>query len=305
MPLELGPRSSLIKKWKDLKKSSARTEHRLFLAEGTNAAREAHLSQWPLEAVCYTQRWLHKHPELAETFSHLSVIVTEPALRLLTEAGSPDGIVLVCRNLAPDSLAFWHDSDPTHAAGRRSPLRCGGKVPIGGSFLGVLATELQDPGNLGTLIRTTVAVGGQPVVLGPGSVDPLNPKVLRASAGLWFRSPAWRLSTTEGLKDWLTQLRKHGVKIYATAAAPAEKFPPAQKPERAPHQSMWTSNFCGPTCFLLGNEARGLDPELLALSDASVFIPMEQEAESLNVGVAGALLLYEARRQRQLKFLAT
>jgi TrmH family RNA methyltransferase len=280
MSIELGPRSPLVKRWKDLKKSSVRAEWSLFLAEGTNAAREALRTKWPVEALCCTRRWLERHPEMASSFTFPPVLLTEPALKLLTDADTPDGVVLVCRDQGQKGV-------PAHSA----------KAP----FLGVLATELQDPGNLGTLVRSSVATGAQPVVLGPGSVDPRHPKALRATAGLWFQSPAWRLASQPELINWIGQLKERGVFIAAAAAAPSQAGSGGlQADQSRPHSSFWHCDFSRPTCFLVGNEARGIDPALTQLADTTVSIPMDHRAESLNVGVAGSLLLYEALRQRQL-----
>ena len=148
-----------------------------------------------------------------------------------------------------------------------------------GTPLVLVAAGLQDPGNLGTLIRTAEAFGATGVLTTPGTVSPFNQKALRASAGSVFRVPT--IAAIAGDLDWL---RSRGLRLLAAVATGGI---PA-------HQS----GLFEPCAILIGNEGAGLSPELLALSDERITLPTPGPVESLNAAIAGSLLLYEASRQR-------
>jgi RNA methyltransferase, TrmH family len=140
---------------------------------------------------------------------------------------------------------------------------------------------LQDPGNVGTLIRSAEAFGATGVLLLPGTASPWNPKALRASAGSAFRVPMLSI----GEADALTLLRDR--RVPAVAAVARDGVPVAQ------------AQLAQPTALLIGNEGAGLSPALLAAADRRVTIPMPGTVESLNAAIAGSLLLYEAALQRR------
>jgi TrmH family RNA methyltransferase len=140
---------------------------------------------------------------------------------------------------------------------------------------------LQDPGNLGTIIRTAVAAGVDGLWLSADSVAPDHPKVLRASAGQWFRLP---LAVVDDLNALLTSWNQLGVQLVTTSSHATADY--------------WSVDFTKPTVIVLGNEGAGLSTDLQHQATVQVRIPMAGEVESLNVGIAAALLLYEARRQR-------
>jgi TrmH family RNA methyltransferase len=149
----------------------------------------------------------------------------------------------------------------------------------------VTLLSVSDPGNLGTLLRSAEAAGAAAILLGPGSVDAYNPKVVRASAGAIFGIPVvdaesegW--SAVEAL-DALGELGRQ--RLGATAGQGTEYV---------------DVDFTRPTAVVLGNEAHGIDPEVDARLDGHVHIPMAGPAESLNVAMAGTLLCFESARQR-------
>ena len=148
-----------------------------------------------------------------------------------------------------------------------------------GASLSAVCVQVNDPGNAGTLMRSAAAAGAGAVGLGPGSVDAYNPKVIRASAGACFA-----ISTVEGLdvQEMLDALGEAGVQRLGAVA----HFGPA--PE--------TYDLTRPTAFVLGHETRGLGSALPL--DGSVSIPMAG-GESLNLAMAGTVLLFEAARQRR------
>ena len=148
-----------------------------------------------------------------------------------------------------------------------------------GADLAVVAVELGDPGNAGTLLRSAAASGAQVVVLGAGSVDAYNPKVVRASAGACFA-----VRIVEGVPAVETLDALGGARLVRIGAVPRGGEPPEDLDLRLP------------TALVLGHETRGLDPTLPL--DARVTIPM-QDGESLNVAMAGSVLLFEAARRRR------
>jgi len=147
----------------------------------------------------------------------------------------------------------------------------------------VVLAGLQDPGNLGTIIRSAEAFGATGIVCLPGTVSAWNPKAVRASAGSVFRVPLLDINAQEAF----AHLRQARVKIFTTALRDAE---PADRADLA-----------GPVALLIGNEGNGVPAELAAQANAAVTIPCPGPVESLNASVAASVLLYEASRQRSAK----
>ena len=149
-----------------------------------------------------------------------------------------------------------------------------------GAALILVLAGIQDPGNLGTILRSAEAFGADGVVSLPGTVSAWNPKAVRASAGSVFRVPLLAVSERECLEE----LHEAGVKILATtvhAAQPAELV-----------------DMAGPVALVIGNEGNGVADDLAAKADARITIPCPGPVESLNAAVAASVLLYEAARQR-------
>jgi TrmH family RNA methyltransferase len=141
---------------------------------------------------------------------------------------------------------------------------------------------LQDPGNLGTIIRSAEAFGSAGIILGEGTVSPLNAKAVRASAGSIFRLP---VVAAAGLEDVVTRLRSKSVRLIATSS---HKGTPVDQ-----------ADLTGPIAAFIGSEGSGLARGLVTQMDEVVAIPHAPQVESLNAGVAGSILLYEAARQRK------
>lgn len=150
-----------------------------------------------------------------------------------------------------------------------------------GKTLLVILAGIQDPGNLGTILRSAEAFGASGVVSLPGTVSAWNPKAVRASAGSVFRVPLLAVSEQECFK----KLKEAGAKILATTVQGAQ---PAELVELA-----------GPVALIIGNEGNGVAGELAAKADARITIPCPGPVESLNAAVAASVLLYEAARQRR------
>jgi TrmH family RNA methyltransferase len=148
----------------------------------------------------------------------------------------------------------------------------------------IVVLGLQDPGNLGTILRSAEAFGSAGVALGEGTVSAFNSKVIRASAGSIFRLPLVAAKAAGGLEDMSKRMRKAGVRLIATSS---HKGTPVSQ-----------ARMTGPIAVFIGSEGSGLPRTLLAQVDELVAIPHTPQVESLNAGVAGSIVLYEAARQR-------
>ncbi len=144
----------------------------------------------------------------------------------------------------------------------------------------LLLHELQDPGNLGAIFRVAEAGGSAGLILSAGTIDPYNPKVVRASMGSLLRLP-FRLQ--QNMEELFQTLRSRGRQILA---ADVHHGPP-----------FWQIDFSCPTAVLLGQEGSGLPSSLLQAADGTFSIPMNPPVQSLNVAMAAGLVLYEALRQ--------
>jgi TrmH family RNA methyltransferase len=147
----------------------------------------------------------------------------------------------------------------------------------------VILAGLQDPGNLGTILRSAEAFGADGVICLPGTVSAWNPKAVRASAGSVFRVPV--ISATP--ESAFAHLREAGIETLVATAAIA----PAADRVRLAHA----------TAFLIGNEGNGVPEEIAALADGAIRVPCPGPVESLNAAVAASVLLYEASRQRSVQ----
>lgn len=144
----------------------------------------------------------------------------------------------------------------------------------------LVVAGLQDPGNLGTILRSAEAFGAAGVLLGEGTVSPFNPKVVRGSAGSIFRLPVVRVKLTEILEE----LRAKQIRLVATSSHKGVVLPKA--------------NLSASIAVLIGAEGGGVPREWLAKADEIVAIPHSPQVESLNAGVAASIVLYEIARQR-------
>jgi RNA methyltransferase, TrmH family len=147
----------------------------------------------------------------------------------------------------------------------------------------VVMTGVQDPGNVGTIVRSAEAFGATGTVAARGTADPWSPKALRASAGSALRLPVLR---GVALPVLLAQLKMARLKIFATRAAAVE----AREIQQDLKQ---------PCAIFVGSEGAGLPAEVMSAADGTIAIPMSEQVESLNAGIAAAVVLYEAGRQRK------
>jgi len=262
-------RNPLVKRLRSLSSRAGREEEGLLLLEGTHLLQElVRLKLQPAELIA-TERWYQRHAQLLVGVNQAIPrrLVTDEVLTAALSTVTPDGVASLC---------------PYSAL----PL-----APKDAHFLLVL-DRIQDPGNLGTLLRTALAADVQNVWLGSG-VDPLGSKSLRASAGALLQLPHHRFGPDEDtaisqLTDELKRLAAGGMQVVATLV------PGSQVPIRpVPY---WELNWRLPTALVLGTEGAGLHSELLACCTHAVTLPHSSRVESLNVAAAAVPLLLERRR---------
>ena len=151
----------------------------------------------------------------------------------------------------------------------------------------IVVAGLQDPGNLGTILRSAEALGSAGAVLGEGTVSPFNSKVIRASAGSVFRFPVIVAKSAGGMESICDKFKTQGVRLIATSSHKGTRLDQAR--------------LSGPAAIFIGSEGAGLSRTLIAQMDETVAIPHTAQVESLNAGVAGSIVLYEAARQRRVE----
>ena len=251
-----------VKIWRSLNKSrSARTLHGLFLAEGEHMAGEA-VKEKKAQALLMDERAWEKYAALAESASAQGVLVHALAghvMEALCDAKTPQGVIAVC--------------DYPHAALPADP----------GDYL--LALDgVQDPGNVGTLIRTVDAAGFSRVLIDDKTADPYGPKALRASMGGVFRVP---VTLCPSLPDALSGLKAQGFEIVAGDLRGAPFFSRPTAREKI--------------CIVVGSEGNGVSPAVMAAATLRLKLPIPGGAESLNAAVAGSIMIYDYLREKLQK----
>jgi TrmH family RNA methyltransferase len=246
---------------KQLKTKKGRDETGFFIIDGATNVAEIP-SGWEVVRYVFSQSYAAAfQPEVTRYKKTAPAeILRDTLFESYAPTLTPQGIIAVCkqRKYTADDLNRLTKPD---------------------SFF-VLCESLQDPGNIGTLIRTAAAAGASGMVLSEGCADLYNPKVLRAAAGAVLRLPV--VTDAPLLKTYA--LLKHKLPLYA--AHPRGNV--------LPYDLDLKKGFC----LLIGNEARGLSNETITKADALVRLPMVNNTESLNASVAGGIILYEAVRQR-------
>lgn len=252
-------KNPLVKQLRKLHHGKNRRKQNLILLEGNNSITTAVTLKYPIAILCCTAEWRDRHQQLWGIVIHQATrveLVSPVILSTIATTVNPDGVIAVATRINSQSSNFVIN------------------------HLGLLAERLQDPGNLGTIIRTGVATGVERLWLSRDSVDFDHPKVLRASAGEWFRLP---VTISDNLTQTIQEQKDRNIQVIAT-------IPDATK-------TYWELDLTRPTLILLGNESSGLSEELMALADEKVTIPLDNKVESLNVAIATALILYERKRQ--------
>jgi TrmH family RNA methyltransferase len=252
---QLTERSARIVAARKLTRRAGRDAAGLFLAEGRQAVVEALADPAGVREVFATEHAAAAHGDLLASAPVPVRLVTDKAAAGLSETVTPQGLVAVCalRDVPAESVL--------------------GASPR----LSVALSELADPGNAGTILRTADACGAGAVVFGAGSADPYGGKAVRASAGSLFHVDVVRGAP---LESFLPALQAAGVTVLAADGGGEAAL------------DELTTELRGPVLWVFGNEARGVPAELARLADARVRIPMRGRAESLNLAAAAAICLY-------------
>lgn len=256
------PRSPRVRAVAKLTKRSARQETGLYLLEGPQAVREAlaFLPESILELFA-TPTGLERHPDLRDRARDVGIDIefaTEPVLEAMADTVTPQGVIAVARQ-SPTAAKDVFGSSPRLIA---------------------ICEEVRDPGNLGTIIRAADAAGADGVVLTGRTVDPYNPKVVRATTGSLFHLP---VSVGGDLAQVIERAHGAGLTVIAADVKGDDLL-----------EARSDGTLAGPTAWLFGNEARGLDDEALALADRALRLPIFGRAESLNLATAASVCLYES-----------
>jgi TrmH family RNA methyltransferase len=262
-----GASHSSVKRYRDLARNPPKNGlERELLLDGPHLLLEARKSGLKLDSAAFDEH-AFDDPSVRELAEHLVAegadvfIVSRKTLASMSPVKTPAGAVGIARR------SFASLAGMTRAS----------------NALIVVACDVQDPGNLGGILRTAEAAGASGVVATRSAADPFGWKALRGSMGSALRLPIARVD----LADALTAFDTSGIRPVALV----------------PHggQPLFTFDFTEPTALILGGEGAGLPSDVLRRIDGKISIPMTQPVESLNVGVAAALVLYEAFRQRLMQ----
>ncbi len=256
-------RSAKVKYASRLATRSFRFEHHEFLAEGPQAVREALKVPGAVIEIFVTAEAAERHPELIPA----GVTVHEAddrVLKAIADTVQPQGIIARCRFVdspLDDVLAL--------------PLR-----------LVVICADIRDPGNAGTVVRCADAAGADAVIFTGHSVDPFNPKAVRASVGSVFHLPLVMETDTA---DVVARVKTAGLTVLAAdGGGDLDLFEDE-------------ATLAAPGAWLMGNEAWGLPDDIAALADHTVSIPIFGRAESLNLATAAAVCLYASARAHRTR----
>ena len=260
-----------------LEKGNIRKKNHQFVVEGIKLVDEALEYGKVLEVVCAESLYnelisgdLSGNRLLAENDKNITsyvkkgsslLVVSDTVFKSMSETKTPQGILAVAE--MPDYGLL--DKGFLEQAYTKN-----GKIKL------LVLEDTADPGNLGTIMRTAEAAGVTGVIMGKGTVDIFNPKVVRSTMGSIFRLP---FAYAEDLKETIQEFKKQGISFYATHLKGEKSYKDIK--------------YSDMSAILVGNEARGLSDEVADLADTYVLIPMQGKVESLNAAVAAALMMYE------------
>ena len=248
--------NQLVKHICKLKEKKYRTQYNEFIVEGVKLVKEAIKENAKIKNIVINKTG--KESKLIEKYlgNELEKInyvqVEDNIFKLISEVENPQGILAVVQKKFE-------------------------KNEIKNEEMIVALDGLQDPGNLGTLLRSAVAFGFDGVILGDGCVDVYNEKVIRSTQGAIFKIPI----EFHSLKEYVPMLQANGVKVYGTSLENGQPLGEIEEDSQM--------------AFILGNEGQGVNPELLSTTNRNIFIEMTQNIESLNVSIAGSIIMYRFR----------
>ena len=240
------------------KKAKARKEQGVFLAEGGKMIEEAP-KEW-IRELYVSETYLAEKENDGILQGREYETLSDHVMKAAADTQTPQGILAVI------SRPQWDFAD---AAKQEN-----------GSYL--FLEDIQDPGNLGTMLRSGEAAGITAVIANRGTVDLYNPKTIRATMGSIYRVPFF---TADDFEQTLLSMKEQGMRLYAAHLKGSRLYDEADYRLK-----------CG---FLIGNEGNGLTEAAAALADEYIRIPMEGSVESLNAAIAASVLMYEVNRQKR------
>lgn len=235
-----------VKNWSKLKMKKCRLKMDLFLIEGEHLLIEAHESDWEIQEIIVQDGT--SVPDYADEYAITTV--SDNVFQHITDTRTPQGVAAVVKIKGQ----IW---------------------PCANSVL--LIDSVQDPGNIGTMIRTADAVGFDAIIIGNDSVDLYNEKVIRSTQGSLFHIPIFQADLTTAIPS----LQKQDFTIWVTTLEQAQSYKDVSIDDKV--------------ALLVGNEGNGVEETLIDLADCKVKIPILGKAESLNVSVAAGILMYHIK----------
>ncbi len=251
-----------------VEKSKARREEKVFVIEGMKMLREAPVLQ--VDEVFVTERFVDSASEDDKEilWRYGAETVSEEVMKKMSDTQTPQGVLAVIRQYeySMEEVLEGYNQDSTELA---TPLL-------------LVLENIQDPGNLGTMLRSGEGAGVTGVIMGKGCADIYNPKVIRSTMGSIFRMP---FIYVESVPDMVKELKEKGIHTYAAHLKGEKNYD--------------EFDYTKPTAFLIGNEGKGLTKETADAAETYVLIPMKGEVESMNAATSSAILTFEASRQRR------
>lgn len=244
-------KNNKVKQWKKLQKKKEREQSGTFIIEGFHLVEEAlKVDNLVEEIIISEDRTIPKEWDL----NHVELIYAVPnVLKEISETETPQGVVAICRMPEENNRQIQPNQ----------------KI--------LLLDNVQDPGNVGTMIRTADAAGMDMVILGDGCADLYSSKVIRSTQGSIFHLPIAR----GNLKNYIDHCKELQTPVYGTSLQ-----------NGVPYQEVQPSDTFA---LILGNEGKGMAQEHLDMTDQNLYIPIHGQSESLNVGVAAGILMYYLR----------
>lgn len=249
--------NNLFKEIKKLKEKKYRNQNKQFLIEGLRFVEEAIKNNAKIEKILYTESFKEKHGDKLSLDSDIEqIVLSENLLKELSFTEKPQGIIAV-------------------VSIEKKEMKDGDIV--------VLVDKVQDPGNMGTIIRTAHAVNASALIITKGTVDIYNDKTLRSTMGSIFKVPIIEDDDLSIVKT----LKEQGFKLVVSSLQGENSF--------------FEEDLRDKVIIAVGNEGNGISDDVYLLADKKVKIPMPGDAESLNVAVATSIMLYEKLRQNIVK----
>ena len=268
--------NSLIKHIKRLKEKKYRDEYGEFIIEGLKVINEAIQENADIRQIvvcdgCDNSEMIESH--LKYEMARLDFIyVPQNIFKMISDVENPQGVLAVIGKIKTNR-------DDNKEAGQTSKTLKTSSIDLNEDIILAL-DDIQDPGNLGTILRTADSVGLKQILVSKGTADAYNPKVVRSTMGAIFRI---NVIECENLKETLKELQNKDYKVMTTSL----------KAKKSIYEVDYKKKI-----IVIGNEANGVSKEILNLADEKVIIPMLGKTESLNASVATGVILYEYVRQK-------